>query len=91
MVTELRIQPIAPIFFLPSVLPLPQNLEFTLAHLKRVVKRLSIFTIKKKEPADCEPPHSAGIAYASHGLRNSFLDQPFDDDDDDDVNHLRKH
>jgi len=58
------------------VLPLPQNLEFTLAHLKRVVKRLSIFTIEKKEPADCEPPHSAGIAYAY---------------DDDDVNHLRKH
>ena len=32
---------------------------------KMVVKRLSIFVIKKKEPADYEPPHSAGIAYPS--------------------------
>ena len=26
---------------------------------------MSIFAIKKKEPADYEPPHSAGIAYPS--------------------------
>ena len=35
-----------------------------------VVKQMSIFVIKKKEPADYEPPHSAGIAYPSHGQRN---------------------
>ena len=32
---------------------------------EKIVKRLSIFAIKKKEPADYEPPHSAGIAYPS--------------------------
>ena len=37
------------------------------------MKRLSISAIKKKEPADYEPPHSAGIAYPSIGLGNGLL------------------
>ena len=32
---------------------------------EKVMKRISIFSIKKKEPADYEPLHSAGIAYPS--------------------------
>ena len=40
--------------------------------LRRVEERLSIFMIEKREPADYEPLHSAGITYPSYGLRNGL-------------------